>query len=506
MQYKSGTSRNLREIAAQLGVSHMLEGSVQRAGNKVRVTAQLINARTDTHIWAERYDRDLADIFAIQSEIAKTIADQLRARLSPRETAAISAPPTTDLPAYDLYLRACQLYAESSVTSVHEKLPAGGAPARRRRGAGSEFPARLVPAGAGAWRPLLRRRRPHARPPRRRPPPPCSPRAVSSPTPGKPISPLADYLYHGFRDYDRARAQLDLARHTLPNSAEVYEYTGYIDRRQGRWADATRNLQRALDLDPRNFFTLQQMALTCQPLRRYADVARIYERALAIAPGDPGIRIYRAYLEIDARADVKPFQGMLAVLLAEDPRLAPNIDDPNFSLCERTSAAAARMFASFPREGSATMGANYPRAYWEGLVARWQGDAPRARAAFSAARAEVERVLSGQPDAAPTVSLLGMIDAGLGRKEEAIAEGRRASELLPYGKDALAGGVIAVNLAQILAWTGEKSAAIDQIAAVEQQPNLLSYGQLKLHPRWDDLRGDPRFETLVSSLAAAPPF
>ena len=202
------------------------------------------------------------------------------------------------------------------------------------------------------------------------------------------------------------------------------------------------------------------------------------------------------------RRTSKPFQTTLAALLAEDPRVAPDVDDPNRSLCERTPAAAARTLANYPGEGSANMGAIYPHAYWEGLVARWEGDAPRAQAAFTAARAEVAQVLAGQPELAPALSVLGMIDAGLGRKDEAIAEGRRACELLPLDKDALAGMVIAVNLAQTLAWTGEKTAAIEQIAAVEREPNELSYGLLKLHPRWDDLRGDPRFEALVAALAS----
>ena len=504
-QYKSDAARNLREIAAQLGVANVVEGSVQRVGNKVRVTAQLINARTDTHLWAEHYDRDLSDIFTIQSEIAQAIADQLRARLSPQEEAAIHAPATTDLPAYDLYLRARSLYAESSVTAVHEKLPQAArlldaALARdpkflpawcllarvhgdRYFGGDDRTPARLEAAGAAVQAAV--RLQPDA---------------------GETHLALADYHYHGFRDYERARAELDLARRTLPNNAEVYEYSAYIDRRQNRWPESIHNFQRALELDPRNFFTLQQTGLTYQDMHRYGEVADSYERALAIIPTDPGIRIFRTYLQIEAHADVKPFQATLPALLAEDPRIAPDVDDPNYALCERTPAAAARTLANYPREGSANMGAIYPHAYWEGLVARWEHDGARAQTAFTAARAEVAEAVAAQPDEAATISVLGLIDAGLGHKEEAIAEGRRACELLPISNDALAGAVIAVNLAQILAWAGEKTAAIEQIAAIERHPNPLGYGLLKLHPRWDDLRGDPRFEALVASLASAPGF
>jgi tetratricopeptide (TPR) repeat protein len=208
-----------------------------------------------------------------------------------------------------------------------------------------------------------------------------------------------------------------------------------------------------------------------------------------------------AGIEIDVHADVKPYQTMLAAVIAEDPSVAPSVDDPNLSLCERTPAAAARTLANTPREGITTYGAVLPKAYWEGLVARWQGDVPRARAAFTVARTELEKAVAAEPNLASAVSLLGVMDAGLGRKEEAIRQGRRACELLPISKDAVDGPWIATNLAQILAWTGEKSAAIEQLETVARVPNILSYGFLKLQPMWDNLRGDPRFEKLVADLA-----
>ena len=502
MQYKSDAPRNLREIAAQLGVANVVEGSVQRSGNKIRVTAQLIEARTDTHLWAEHFDRDLSDIFAIQSEIAQAIADQLRARLSPQEKAALKAPPTTDLPAYDLYLRARTLYAASSVAFVHEKLPQ----AARLLDAAVERDPKFLPA----WCLLARIHGDRYfggddhTPERLAAATTAVQAAVHlQPDAGETHLALADYYYHGFRDYARARAELDLARVTLPNNSDVYEYAAYIDRRQSHWDKAVHNFGRALELDPRNFSTLQQMALLYQFLHRYEEVDHAYERALAIVPSDPGGRIYRSYVPLEARADIKPFQMTRAALVAEDPRVAPDVDDPNYALCERDPDTAARTLASYPREGYANMGASYPHAYWEGFVARWLGNTAHAQDAFAAARAEVEKMLADKPDSAPALSLLAMIDAGLGRKDQAIEEGRHACEMLPVGKDALAGSVVAVNLAQTLAWTGEKTAAIDQIESIEQGPNLLSYGLLKLHPRWDDLRGDPRFESVVTSVQSS---
>jgi tetratricopeptide (TPR) repeat protein len=202
------------------------------------------------------------------------------------------------------------------------------------------------------------------------------------------------------------------------------------------------------------------------------------------------------------RADVRPFQRTLAAVIAEDPSVASDVDYPDYALCERTKEAAARVLKNYPREGVATSyGANCPHSYWQGVIARSEGASAEAQSAFSAARSEVGKDLEKQPNFAAALSLLGVIDAGLGRKEQAIREGQRACELLPISKDAIDGVALAVNLAQIYAWTGEKDRAIEQIAMIERTPNLLSYGFLKLHPYWDSLRGDPRFESIVASLA-----
>ena len=501
MQYKNAAMRNVREIAQQLGVANVLEGSVQRSGNRVRVTAQLIDARTDTHLWAERYDRDLADVFAIQSEIAKKIADQLQAKISLSEKAAIEKAPTTDLLAYDLYLRAQALFADTS-DAVHarEKLPQAAQLLDEALTRDPNFlqawcllsrvhsvayfrghdhtPARLDLAKAALERAM--RLQPDA---------------------GEVHLALANYYYHGFRDYKRARNELALARQTLPNNADVFLYTGFIDRREGRWEEATRNFERALELDPRNFFILQQLALAYGWQRRYADESRSYDRALTIVPADPNTRILQAQVALDWHADIKPFETTLAGLMTEDPSVALDIDTVVPSLCDRTWAAATRILTNYPREGAANNGVNYPYSYWEGVLARCQDDSVKARAAFAAARTEVQKIVDQQPDFAAALSLLGMIDAGLDKKEDALREGHRACELLPISKDAIDGTFLVMNLAQIYAWIGDKDRAVEQIAAVERVPNPLSYGLLKLHPYWDSLRGDPRFEKIVASLA-----
>src|SRR5438067_11703410 len=375
MQYRNAATRNLRDIAQQLGVAHVLEGSVQRAGNRVRVSAQLIDARTDSHLWAERYDRDVADVFAIQSEIAKTIADQLQAKISPSEKAAMEKAPTTDLAAFDLYERAKALWADvTDPLHAKQKLPQAAqlldeAAARdpqfllawcllsRVHGAlywtgHDHTPVRLDLANAAVQTALR-----------------------SQPEAGEAHRALATYYYYGFRDYARARSELAIARRSLPSDAEVFLYTGLIDRREGHWEDSTRNIERALELDPRNLFILQQLAVTYQSQRRYADEARTYDRALSIMPGDPYTRILRALVELDWRADIKPFQNTLATLVAQNPSAAPDVDSPLYALCERTAAAGTRALTNYPRDGVTTdYGLNCPRAYWEVVVVRWQAD------------------------------------------------------------------------------------------------------------------------------------
>ena len=500
-QHYRSRPKNLREIARDLGVAHILQGSVQKSGGMVRVNVQLIKALDDSHVWAETFVEKMTDIFAVESGIAKKIADQLQARISPSEAATLEVAPTTDRLAYDLYLRAQALFADTS-DAVHarQKLPQAAQLLDEAVGRDPHF--------LQAWCLLSRVHsvayfRGHDHTAARLDLAEAALEAARrlAPDAGEVHLALANYYYHAFRDYERARSELALARDTLPNNADIFLYTAFIDRREGRWDEATRNFERAITLDPRNFFILQQLALAYQWQRRYTDEAKIYDRALTIVPADPNTRILRALVALDQRADIRPFQATLTTLITENPRIAPDVDVPLYALCERAVVAATRTLVNYPREGVANNGVNFPYAYWVGVVARNQGESSKAQSAFIAARLEVEATLQAQPDFAAGLSLLGMIDAGLGRKEEALREGRRACELLPISKDAIDGADIAVNLAQIYAWVGEKDLAIEQIARVQRLPNALSYGLLKLHPYWDSLRGDPRFEKIVSSLA-----
>ena len=503
MQYKSGVSRNLREIGEQLGVAHVLEGSVQRIAVRVRVTAQLIDARTDAHLWAEHYDRPLDDVFAIQSEVAQAIADQLNAKLSAAEKAAINQAPTTDLVAYDLYVRAEALRAATSfnarlkenlleaarlldqviardptfflaycrLAEVHDLIYFFGS---------DHTPARLTLANT-AIQTALRLR----------------------PGSGEAHLALGEHLYRGYRDHEHALAELTLARRALPNDPQVLELTGFITRRKGRWEESTKDLTRALELDPRNLFFLQQLSFTYQYQRRYRDLATVLDRALKLVPSDPDTRVARALIDLEERADPTSVHATIEAVVAEDPGTAKSIAEKWFyvALCERDNVGVSRALAIIPPEGISEGNIWWPRPFFEALAARARGDASGALAAFTAARAEVEKTMREQADYAQGITVLGLIDAGLGRKDDAIREGERAVALVPVSKDAIDGADLILNLAVIYAWSGEKELALKQLTEAAQLPSSLNYGWLRLHPDWDQLRGDPRFEKIVASLA-----
>ena len=317
----------------------------------------------------------------------------------------------------------------------------------------------------------------------------------------------AEYLYHCYLDYDQAHSELALAQRTLPNNADVFALMGYIDRRQSRWDESIRNLEKALQVDPRNRNMLQQVALSYENLRRYADMAAALDGALKLAPADAGLRVQRARVALEWRADLKPQHEAIATIVAENPAAAADIAGIwlTLALCERDAAGLARALSHIPANGIAFNLPTFPLSWCQGLVARTLGDEAAAQKAFSITRAEVERTVREQPDYGPAFCLLGLIDAGLGRKEEAIREGRRAVELLPVTKDAVNGANMMKYLAVIYAWIGEKDLALQQIEATLKVPGDLSYGQLKLHPYWDSLRGDPRFDKIVASLAPKSP-
>ncbi|PYK19702.1 MAG: hypothetical protein DME55_04300 [Verrucomicrobia bacterium] len=500
LQYKTGAPRNLREIGVALGVAHVLQGSVQRAGNRVRVNAQLADARTDRQLWAQTYDRDLADVFAIQSEIAKAIADQLQARLSPNEKSEIERSPTSDIAAFEFYAQAKNVLAIRNAKAnlleavgllnqavardpsffqaycqlahTHDRLYFLGY---------DHTPARLALAEAAIETAF--RLRPDA---------------------GEAHLARAQNLYRGYLDYEGALAELEVAAQTLPNDAGVFELRGYIQRRQGKQEEAVRSLERAIELDPRNTFTLQQIALSYHHLRRYAEEKSVLDRALAIEPNDVDTKVARAFVEFHWKADSRPLHQLLDSIRATNPGATQSIADGWLicALAERDAAAAENaVIAAGENPPLIDEAVNFSRPFIEGVIARMTKDEQKARSAFTAARAEQEKIVQAQPNYGPPLCVLGLIDAALGRKEEALREGHRAVELLPVEKDSINGIAMVKYLAMIAAWVGDKDLACEQLAVAIRPPSRLTYGQLKLLPFWDSLRGEPCFEKIVASLA-----
>jgi TolB-like protein/class 3 adenylate cyclase len=508
MQYKSEAKRNLLQIAHDLGVANIVEGSVQRAGNRVRVIAQLIDARNDAHLWAQTYDRDLADVFAIQSEIAKAIADQLQAKLSPNEKKAIEQPPTTDLAAFDLYSRAKSLLlttifsatAESDLRKAIELLDE----AVKRDP--SFFDAYCQLAYAHEY---LYAVRGYDHTAARLALAEAAVQAATRLRPDAVETHLAraQYLYYGLRDYAGALAELEIARRALPNDPRLFELTGYILRRRGQQEEGLHNLQRAAELDPRNLGTLQEIAISYQLLGRHAEAIAALDRALAIVPDNVETRAARGQFYLFWKADTRPLHQTIDAILAQGPGAIVSAARSWFfcALAERDPAAAERALVALgdnPCWNEYTI--NLSRSFGEGLLARMTKDEARARTAFETARAQQEKIVQAQPDYGPPLCVLGLIDAALGRKDLALDEGRRAIALMPVEKDVANGSRVLQYFAITAAWAGDKELALQQLETGLRAPSaalMLSYGALKLHPLWDPLRGDPRFEKIVSSLA-----
>jgi TolB-like protein/Tfp pilus assembly protein PilF len=496
MQYRDAAARNLRKIGEELGVAHLLEGSVQRAANKIRVNAQLIDARTDAHLWAQTYDRDLADVFAIQSEIAQRIAEQLQAKLSPNEQKAIEQVPTTDLVAHDLYLRARALddlvndpsgrtflqqavqlleeaikrdpnflLAHCLLAEVHTDLYWGGF---------DHTDARLEQARAAL------EKAEHIRP-----------------DAGEVHAMKGTFAYHGHRDYETARREFEIARRTLPNSARLALITGAVDRRQGRWDEAVKNFTRAVELDPRDSVSLEEAAFTFARMRRYAEARPFLERATTVNPNDLYAQAILWSLPYRENADTSTFRAGFDELARVDPGDASRIASAylDCALAERDRAEAEQVLRLIPADGSVdnTLNNHWPRRNFDDKIG--------AQKAFAAARPSAVQTTKDQPEYPAGWLVLGMIDAGLGDKTNAMAEAERVRELTPISKDAFDGPYYANYLAQMYAWLGEKDLAFEQLTLSANNPAGVSYGDLKLSPNWDSLRGDPRFEKIVASLA-----
>ncbi|MFZ3376695.1 MAG: tetratricopeptide repeat protein, partial [Chthoniobacterales bacterium] len=500
MSYR-GKAPNIREIAKALGVSNILEGSVRRSGNRVRVNVQLINADNDEHMWAEDYDRDLTDVFAIQTDLAQKITSGLQAKLSPAEKARIDRRPTQNPDAYLLFMQAHDyanrpdLFRDTSLKA--EQL--------------FEKATKLDPdfAAAFAGLSMIESWMYHSfdPTPARREKARAAANEAFRLQPDLPEAHLAlgFSYYYGDRDYERALAEFAIAKRDLPNDAKVYMAIGAIQRRQGKWAESTANLEKAAELDPKDGSVLLNLAYSYMATRNFGAADKTFDRGIEAAPQSFSSRALKSELAIRWKGDFSVAEKELAsVPPGIDPDGIVTLSRVSVLTLQRKFPEALQVMQQFREEtlpGHAS--APCPKAFLEAMVYRYQGDKMRAQAAFDRARVIAEQLVRENPEDAARHGQLGFILAGLGRKEEAIREGKRAVELLPESQDAFDGPGATAALAQIYAWTGERDQAFSLLDHLLIIPNGLTVPILKLDPVWDPLRNDPRFQALVDKYGRA---
>jgi eukaryotic-like serine/threonine-protein kinase len=499
-QYKSGNPRNIREIGQQLGVAHVLEGTVQRTANRVKVSAQLIDAHTDAHVWSQTYDRDLVDVFAIQSEIAKTIADQLQAKLSPAEKAAIAERPTADPVAYAFYTQAKAIDDESDWEGVDRSL--------NRKVELLEKATQRDPNFALAYCALAKTQ--------------CDLYSVTGPENlsgahlelakkaadaalrvrpdfGEAHLELARYYFYAgdhTGDFDRAREELTIARRKLPNDSGALFLAARIDRRQNRWDDALANFRKAKELDPRNSEVAFWCRDTYRDMRRYNEFEQLVTKDAASGLlRDPWTQLWLAEVKFDEGDPVAAQSLLEQVPLDFSPIVVVWEIRAKVALYLRDYDAADRVIAAIP--------AKFADRWPDGLVAVARGDKQKAQSIFLDARKRLDARWGDKRKDAEYFARIARFDAGLGRKEEAIREARHAVDLKPIAKDSLQGPQIATTLALVYAWTGERAHALEQLEIVAKIPAGPSYGDLRFNPCWDSLRGDKRFDEIVAAAKAA---
>ena len=503
MPYRNAAARNLRQIAQELGVVYLLEGSVQRAAGKVRVIAQLIDARTDSHVWAKTFDKPLDDVFAVQSEIAETIAQQLHAQISPQAKAAIEQKPTSDPVAYDLYLQAKQLWHNMSgskdweadnrkaidlLQHAVERDPhfgvAYGLLSQLHRSLYSWVdysPARLEQTKAALD-------------------------AAMHLAPDAAETYIARAGYEGAinPDYEAQLQNFARAAQLLPGDSDVLTDLGMALRRHARWDEAVETLKKARQLDPKGPNVPNALASLYLGLRQYTKCEAVADEAIKTFPDAPGYFLAVKVESALARGDVKLARQRLAVIPKEwDPSDERSLMAIQVELADRKFEEAKQLFASLDRK-KVIAASEIAFAVWEAMIARRQGDLARSNSILLPFREVRAKMLAEAPTDTGYLADLSLLDAYLGRKEEAVGEAEKAVQLRPIPQNAVAGAEALTNLAHICALTGDPNRAIQLLEQVAAIPFGPSYGDL-LMPDWDDLRADPRFEKITASLAPKKP-
>jgi TolB-like protein/Flp pilus assembly protein TadD len=496
MPYR-GKASNVREIGKTLGVGAILEGSVRRIGNRVRVNVQLINADTDEHMWAEDYDRDLTDVFAIQTDLAQQIVRELQAKLSPAEKVQIERRPTENSEAYLAFMQGNEIcHRPDRFRSNTEK-------AEQLFEKATKLDPNFAAAFAGlAWVHDWSYRDFDPTPTRKEKARAAAVEALRL-QPNLPEAHLAMGFYHYYceRDYQGALDEFAIARLSLPNSPEVYMAIGAIQRRQGKWKASTANLERAAALSPKDAWVLQNLADNYYANRKFEAAEKIFDRAIEAAPQSLGPRAEKAKLVVDWKGDLSVMEKELGQVPAGiDPDGLVTFSRLQLLLFQRKFNDALTLLQQSPQNA---FHYDKPRGLFEGAIYTFLNDKEKALSAFERARPIAEKALSESPDNASRHVTLGLILAGLGEKELAIAEGKRAVQLLPESQDAFDGPKTTVALAEIYALTGESDRALELLERSLSTPNGVTVPVLRLDPIWDPLRSDPRFQALIERYAKA---
>jgi len=495
---------NLPEIARDLRVSHILEGSVQKAGDRVHINVQLIQADTDAHLWAQSYDRQLIDIFAVEAEVAKRIADALSATLSPQEKARVETKPTNNPDAYVLYLRGREYQTRPdnflqdfrSAARFFEQAialdPNFALAHARLSSVTSQIYHWFEPTEAT-------KQKAHAE-------------AIESlrlqPDLGEAHAALGLYLYYEEADYEGALREFGLAARALPNDGDVGLYIAAVQRRQGHWAEAIAAYKHAEAIDPRNQITLYDASQTYFGLRDWAAALRGLDRVLELAPDSVNVKIQRGYTEFFRNGSTEPIKTALQSIPANvDPDGVVTFARWDVGLMDRDPAAAEKALAVCRLEAITSQpGAPLPKSYLQGCIDLVRNDSVRAKTDFETARPALEKTVTDSPQDATRHAQLGLLYAFMGRKEHALREAQRAVELKPVSRDAIEGASAQAFQALIFARTGETDRAIAEIERLLTTPFTVDYADesitlsdLRTRWEWDPLRNDPRFQKILAA-------
>jgi len=501
MPYR-GKASNVREIGKALGVSTVLEGSVRRSGNRVRINVQLINAANDEHIWAEDYDRDLTDVLAIQSDLAKKITGELQAKLSPEEKAQMERKPTENGEAYLAFVQAQNLQC---AVEDFDKLKQSEQLYERAVQLDPNFALALARSSLlQSWivhtfdRTSERREKART----------LAERALRL-QPDLPEAHLAVGFsyYYGDNNYDAALREFEIAQRGLPNESEAYLAIGAIQRRQAKWAESTANLEKAVSLNPKDIWPLQNLAFNYEMLRNYDAANKTIDRGLQINPAGVGLWEVKSKLAIAEKGDFsvseKAFQTVKSMPMGNVEKLWIAGARADVFLLERKYKEGLREAESLPDDLFTSIPAKLSGKYYViGFARKALQDEAGARAAFLKAKDLLEAQLKESPDAAEIHIQLAKVLAYLGEKDAALTDARRATELLPESKDAFGGPEIAAGVAEVHAILGDNDRAIEILDGLLSRPSAVTVQVLKINPIWDPLRNDPRFQALLNKHGA----